>query len=92
MSEQPDWPPAPPGRARVIEGPPPAEFRFAADPPPLRQWADDLRRAIEKRINGRKVRAVGAIAKDVEVCRKHYNWLKQLETELLAGRMPEWLV
>lgn len=48
---------------------------------------------VKKRINGRKKREVGAIEVDVEVYRKHYEWLKRFETQLKATKvMPEWLL
>jgi hypothetical protein len=48
---------------------------------------------VKKRINGRKKREIGAIEIDVEVYRRHYEWLKRFETQLKATRvMPEWLL
>lgn len=48
---------------------------------------------VKKRINGRKKREIGAIEVDVDVYRKHYEWLKRLETQLKVTRvMPEWLL
>lgn len=46
---------------------------------------------IKKRINTRKMRALGRIDKDVEICRKHYLWLKGLEQQLVKGDVPSWL-
>jgi len=48
---------------------------------------------VKKRINGKKKREIGAIEVDVDVYRKHYEWLKRLETQLKSTRaMPEWLL
>ena len=46
---------------------------------------------IRKRINSRKKRALGPVDKDVALLKRHYNWLKQLETELIEGGIPQWL-
>ena len=48
---------------------------------------------LKKRINGRKKAACGAISKDVEVCKVHYQWLVALTKEMReANRIPSWLV
>lgn len=46
---------------------------------------------IKKRINSRKKRSLGGVDRDVQNLRKHYNWLKALETELIQGAAPSWL-
>jgi hypothetical protein len=46
---------------------------------------------IRKRINSRKKRALGPVDKDVALLKRHYNWLKQLESELIKGGIPQWL-
>lgn len=46
---------------------------------------------IRKRINTRKKRALGPVDKDVALLKRHYNWLKQLESELIEGGIPQWL-
>jgi hypothetical protein len=46
---------------------------------------------LRKRINTRKKRMLGAVDRDVQLLRQHYDWLKKLETELLAGGIPGWL-
>jgi hypothetical protein len=44
-----------------------------------------------KRINTRKKRAFGAVDKDVANLRRHYNWLKDLEEQLIGEGLPSWL-
>jgi hypothetical protein len=46
---------------------------------------------IKKRINTRKKRVLGAVDRDVENLRKHYNWLKSLESQLTQEGLPSWL-
>lgn len=46
---------------------------------------------LKKRINTRKKRDLGAATPDIEVCRRHYAWIKNLERQLLNGMVPEWL-
>lgn len=47
---------------------------------------------IKKRINGRKKRALGEIKKDVETYRLHYQWLQNLDSEIVFNRkIPTWL-
>jgi hypothetical protein len=46
---------------------------------------------IKKRINTRKKRALGAVDRDVENLRRHYNWLKNLENQLSQEGLPSWL-
>lgn len=46
---------------------------------------------IKKRINSRKKRALGGVDKDISNLRRHYSWLKDLETQLLEGGVPSWL-
>lgn len=46
---------------------------------------------LRKRINSRKKRALGAVDRDVQLLRRHYDWLKSLETELIEGGIPGWL-
>ena len=52
-----------------------------------RSLAGDIR----KRINTRKKRTLGAVDKDVALLKRHYNWLKKLETEIIEGGIPSWL-
>lgn len=47
---------------------------------------------VKKRINGRKKRDLGAITEDVSVCKQHYQWIKNLEQELINSGIPSWLV
>ena len=46
---------------------------------------------IRKRINTRKKRAIGAVDKDVQLLKTHYQFLKNLEAELIESGVPEWL-
>jgi hypothetical protein len=46
---------------------------------------------IKKRINSRKKRSLGAVDRDVQNLRKHYNWLKALEADLIQLGVPSWL-
>lgn len=46
---------------------------------------------IKRRINSRKKRALGAVDKDVNILRLHYNWLKELESQLIGEGLPSWL-
>jgi hypothetical protein len=50
-----------------------------------------LRGDIRKRINTRKKQLCGAISKDTEICKKHYQFLKNLEVELIEKGVPAWL-
>lgn len=47
---------------------------------------------IAKRINTRKKRDLGGIELNLEVLRRHYQWLLALEKELREGRTPLWLL
>lgn len=47
---------------------------------------------IKRQINTRKRRVMGAKEKDVEVLKKHYEWLRDLELDLLDAGIPEWLI
>ena len=47
---------------------------------------------IKKRLMFAKKRACGAITEDIDVCRRHYDWLKALEVQLIdTGVVPAWL-
>ena len=46
---------------------------------------------IKKRINTRKKRVLGAVDRDVENLRRHYGWVKSLETELMDQGVQSWL-
>lgn len=46
---------------------------------------------IKKRINTQKSRSIGPIERDIVVLKKHWNWLKGLESDLRKGGMPAWL-
>jgi superfamily II DNA or RNA helicase len=47
---------------------------------------------LKKRINTRKKRELGSVDQDVELLRKHYQWLQRLEQRLIQGEVPEWLL
>ena len=47
---------------------------------------------IKKRINSRKKLECGKVTEDVETLNRHYSWLKRLETELVEGGVPQWLL
>lgn len=47
---------------------------------------------IKKRINTQKARAIGGIERDVDVLKRHWYWLKNLESDLRKGVTPEWLL
>lgn len=42
-------------------------------------------------INTRKKQTLGPIGPDVALCERHYRWLKTLELDILADRIPQWL-
>lgn len=46
---------------------------------------------IKKRINRKKKMACGSITQDIDVCKQHYTWIKNLEVELIDGGIPSWL-
>ena len=46
---------------------------------------------IKKRINGQKKRICGAVTNELETLRRHYQWLQALESNIIAGGIPEWL-
>jgi len=46
---------------------------------------------IKRRINSRKRFALGAVANDVEVYKQHYQWLHQLERQIIDEGIPLWL-
>ena len=47
---------------------------------------------IQKRINTRKKKAIGAInTADMENLKRHYAWLKNLEQDILTNGLPGWL-
>lgn len=47
---------------------------------------------LKRRINGRKKRDLGPIAVNVDVYRRHYEWLKRLEDQMKTNReIPSWL-
>lgn len=46
---------------------------------------------VKRRINSRKKKVLGAVDKDIANLRKHYNWLKELESQLAEGVVPSWL-
>jgi hypothetical protein len=47
---------------------------------------------LKKRINSRKKRELGGVDQDVNLLRRHYQWLQQLEQELIKGEVPQWLL
>lgn len=46
---------------------------------------------IKKRINARKKLSIGEISRDVDVCRLHYRWLRDVEQDILTNGLPIWL-
>jgi len=50
-----------------------------------------VRGDIKKALNTRKRRAVGQKTKDIEVCKKHYKWLRQVESQIQNEGLPSWL-
>jgi superfamily II DNA or RNA helicase len=46
---------------------------------------------VKKRINSQKKRYLGAVDADVDLLSKHYNWLKNLEQQMLREGLPSWL-
>jgi len=54
---------------------------------PEKSFAGD----IKKRINTKKKIAVGAIARNVDVYRAHWQWLQQLDQFLIHQGLPTWL-
>lgn len=48
---------------------------------------------IVKRINGRKKKVLGGIQNDITILKQHYQWVKNLETDLLnSSEIPSWLL
>lgn len=47
---------------------------------------------LKKRINSRKKRELGGVDQDVNLLRRHYQWLQQLEQQLVQGEVPQWLL
>jgi len=47
---------------------------------------------IKKRLFKMKKMQCGAITEDVDVCKKHYTWIKNLEVELIDKGIPSWLL
>ena len=47
---------------------------------------------LKRRINSRKKRDLGAVDQDVNLLRRHYHWLQQLEQQIIAGDIPQWLL
>jgi superfamily II DNA or RNA helicase len=46
---------------------------------------------IKRKINTMKKRCCGAITEDIENCKKHYQFLKNLEVEIIDKGVPKWL-
>jgi len=46
---------------------------------------------VKKRINRMKKIRCGEITEDIEVCKRHYAWLKALEREIIENGVPSWL-
>lgn len=46
---------------------------------------------VKHRINRMKKIIHGEITEDVEVCKRHYRWLQQLEREIIENGVPSWL-
>lgn len=66
-------------------------IRMMVKDPAVTRTDKSLAGDIRKRINGRKKYALGSVERDVEQLKRHYSWLKQLETELVEGGIPSWL-
>lgn len=47
---------------------------------------------VKRKINSRKKRDLGELSKSVEVCKRHYQWLRDLEQTVNNGGLPQWLV
>lgn len=47
---------------------------------------------IKKRMNTEKKLSCGAITEDINVCRKHYQWLTALDSQVLKSGVPSWLL
>lgn len=47
---------------------------------------------MKKRINSRKKRELGGVDQDVDLLRRHYQWLQRLEQQLIKGEVPQWLL
>jgi superfamily II DNA or RNA helicase len=48
---------------------------------------------IRRRINGMKKRQFGAVDNDIDTLKRHYDWLKSVEMQILkTGDFPSWLV
>lgn len=47
---------------------------------------------IKKRINTRKKMTLGEIGNDISILQQHYQWIRNLETEILTTKeVPLWL-
>ena len=46
---------------------------------------------IKKRINQKKKTILGAVVKDQDILRKHYQWLQRLEASIIESGIPAWL-
>ncbi len=46
---------------------------------------------VKKRINSRKKAYLGAVDADVDLLSKHYNWLLNLEKQIISEGNPSWL-
>jgi superfamily II DNA or RNA helicase len=51
-----------------------------------------LKGDINKRINSVKKRQLGGVQPDIEIYRKHYQWLKSLEQRIISEGVPQWLL
>ena len=51
-----------------------------------------LRGEINKKINTAKKSCLGPVTEDIEVLKKHYQWVRNLEQEILSGGIPSWLM
>jgi hypothetical protein len=47
---------------------------------------------IKRKINTRKKRELGAVDQDVTLLKEHYQWIRSLETILIEGDVPKWLL
>jgi superfamily II DNA or RNA helicase len=47
---------------------------------------------LKKRINTQKARALGPLERDLDVLKRHWHWLKNLEADLRKGEAPTWLL
>ncbi|HHL41507.1 MAG TPA: DEAD/DEAH box helicase [Candidatus Bathyarchaeota archaeon] len=47
---------------------------------------------VKLRINRQKKANCGPITEDIEICKRHYTWIKGLERNLIDRGLPQWLM